>query len=229
MDTHYTYLLLMLGSLLFPLILSFDKRVRFVRKWKYLPLPMLVSGAYFIIWDHFFAKLGVWSFNEKYILGPEWLLLPLEEWLFFIVIPFVCLFNYECLNTYFPRDHLEQQARPISLVLIIILILISVLNLGRMYTAVNFVSAVFMLLFTWGWDRPAWLGRFYRAYLVNLIPFLLVNGVLTALPVVSYHPAENLGLRIWTIPAEDTIYLLLLLLLNTSIYERLKARDEAAA
>lgn len=223
MDTHYTYLLLMLGSLLFPLVLSFDKRVRFVRKWKYLPLPMLVSGAYFIIWDHFFARFGVWSFNEQYILGPSLLLLPLEEWLFFIVIPFVCIFNYECLNTYFPRDGIQPHARRITAVLLLLLIVVSVFYHDRMYTAVNFMSAIGMLAFILARQTPPWLGRFYRAYLLNLVPFLFVNGVLTALPVVRYDPAENLGCRILTIPAEDTIYLLLLLLLNTSIYERLKA------
>jgi lycopene cyclase domain-containing protein len=225
MDERYTYLILMLGSLFFPLILSFDNRVRFVRKWKYLPLPMLVSGLYFIVWDHQFTQLGVWSFNEQYILGHYLFLLPLEEWLFFIVIPFNCLFIYECLNTYFAADTWLSKSRVFSGFLLVFLVIISAFHLDKMYTLVNFLSmAVILALVLWQ-IRPVWLGRFYRAYLVSLVPFLLVNGLLTSLPVVIYDPMENLGIFLLTIPAEDTIYLLLLLLMNTTIYEWLKARD----
>lgn len=49
--------------------------------------------------------------------------------------------------------------------------------------------------------------------------FLLVNGILTALPVVIYNDMENIGLRIYTIPLEDNAYGLLMLLLNVSLME----------
>jgi lycopene cyclase domain-containing protein len=225
MDERYTYLLLMLGSFFFPLILSFDNRVRFIRKWKYLPLPMLVSGLYFIIWDHHFTSLGVWTFNEHYILGHYLFSLPLEEWLFFFVIPFNCLFIYECLNTYFPVEAWLKKVRIFSWILMVFLVFISAFHLDKMYTLVNFLSMTVILALVLWLTRPSWLGRFYRAYLVSLVPFLLVNGVLTSLPVVIYDPTENLGVFLLTIPVEDTIYLLLLLLMNTSIYEWLKARD----
>jgi lycopene cyclase domain-containing protein len=73
-----------------------------------------------------------------------------------------------------------------------------------------------------------WLGRFYLGYVVSLIPFLMVNGLLTGSfleePIVWYNDAENLGLRIGTIPVEDSVYMLLLLMMNTTIYEWLKAK-----
>ncbi len=56
--------------------------------------------------------------------------------------------------------------------------------------------------------------RFLAAYAICLIPFLLVNGLLTALPVVLYNDSENIGLRIYTIPAEDVFYGMLLVLGN---------------
>jgi len=64
--------------------------------------------------------------------------------------------------------------------------------------------------------NPKLLGRFLPSYFVTLIPFFMVNGVLTGSlieeQVVWYNNAENLNLRIGTIPIEDTIYSLGMLL-----------------
>jgi lycopene cyclase domain-containing protein len=65
-------------------------------------------------------------------------------------------------------------------------------------------------------------GHFLVAYAVILIPFLVVNGFLTAIPVVLYNDAENLGIRIYTIPFEDTFYGMLLVLMNIAIFEKLR-------
>lgn len=69
------------------------------------------------------------------------------------------------------------------------------------------------------------MGYFWFAYLVHLIPFLLVNGVLTGAvtpePVVFYNATEIIGLRIVTIPIEDTIYALTCLLIPITVMEYL--------
>ncbi len=65
---------------------------------------------------------------------------------------------------------------------------------------------------------------FLVSYAIILIPFLLVNGFLTAVPVVLYNDVENLGVRIYTIPVEDIFYGMLLILMNIVIYEKLYQR-----
>ena len=62
---------------------------------------------------------------------------------------------------------------------------------------------------------------------IILIPFLIVNGFLTAIPVVLYNDAENLGIRIYTIPFEDTFYGMLLVMMNISIYSKLSGRNKS--
>ena len=228
MPAKYTYLALMLFTLAGPLLLSFDKRVSFFRKWKYLPVPLLVTTVYFVTWDSNFTINGIWSFNDKYILGWRIFELPIEEWMFFWFVPFACIFIYECCNYYIKRDILGNYAQKINGVILFIITVIAVMNIQRAYTAFNFISAAVLMAYLQFISKPAWLGRFYVGYLFSLLPFFLINGVLTYLPVVSYDNTENLGIRLYTIPVEDTIYCLLLLLLNVSIYEKLKAKKQSS-
>ena len=70
---------------------------------------------------------------------------------------------------------------------------------------------------------PCWL-----ALAVQYVPFLIVNGILTALPVVIYRPDGILGLRIGTIPVEDAIYAFVLLALPVALFETLSSRKARA-
>lgn len=224
MGQHYTYLLLMLLTLAGPFLLSFDKRVAFYKKWKYLPIPLTLTTLYFVIWDSFFTRFNIWNFNSRYILGTKILLLPVEEWLFFIAVPFACIFIYECANHYISKDYLQKYARKVNAVILIIISVIAIFNIHKTYTAFNFISAAGLMAYVQFILKPDWLGRFYIGYILSLIPFFIINGILTYLPVVNYNNAENLGIRLFTIPVEDTIYCLLLLLMNVTMYEWLKQR-----
>ena len=57
------------------------------------------------------------------------------------------------------------------------------------------------------------MGKLGLMWLVHLLPFFTINGVLTALPIVWYNDNENLGIRLGTVPLEDAFYSLLLLLI----------------
>jgi lycopene cyclase domain-containing protein len=47
---------------------------------------------------------------------------------------------------------------------------------------------------------------FILTILISLVPFFIVNYILTALPVVEYNPQAILGIKIFTIPLEDIFY-----------------------
>lgn len=219
-----TYALLLGGSVLAPFLLSFDKRVAFYKRWKALFPATILTAVVFILWDVYFTKHNVWWFNKDYVIGLFIAGLPIEEWLFFIVIPYCCIFIYEVSKAYILKEW-KAFIIPLNILLFIVFIIITILNSERIYTAVNFgmASVIIGLQFRFKTDKT-YLFHFYTAYLLSIIPFLLVNGVLTSMPVVGYNDAENLGIRIYTIPVEDFAYLVNLLLMNINLYEFFKAR-----
>ncbi|MDN4165522.1 lycopene cyclase domain-containing protein [Cytophagales bacterium LB-30] len=224
-----TYLLLNIGTVIFPLLLSFDKKVHYVGKWKNLSLAILLTLIVFVVWDVFFTYYGIWSFNEEHLIGVNIINLPLEEWLFFITVPFASVFIYECLKAYFPKLEFAKPALTISRFLIPFFLMLGVLNWGQWYTSINFLVAAVTLYLHVQYFNSEYLSKFYLAYLIHLIPFGLVNGVLTALPVVIYNDAENYGIRLGTIPLEDTVYSFTLLLMNISFFEYFTSKQKASA
>lgn len=219
----YTYLLINFFSLLVPFLFSFERRLAFYKRWKALFPALLLTGVFFIIWDHYLADMGVWGFNPAYITGIKIWGLPVEEWLFFFTIPYSCLFIYESLNFLIQKDPLLPYWKNISMLLIVILSVTALLNTGKLYTCIKLSLTALLLVYVHYKNFP-YMGKFYRAYLVSLIPFFIVNGLLTSLPVVVYNDAENLGIRIFTIPVEDTMYTLLLLLMNIVLFEHFKTK-----
>jgi lycopene cyclase domain-containing protein len=213
-----TYLLINIFTISFPLAASFDRRIYYAGNWRYLFPSLLLTAAFFIIWDVWFTASGIWSFNPVYLTGIRLINLPIEEWLFFITVPFSSIFIYEALNYWLKRDILLRSSRFIALGLGIVLISIALLSTDRAYTFITFLVTGLFLLAHFVL-RKKYLGRFFLAYLVHLIPFAVVNGILTAMPVVQYNDLENLGFRMGTIPVEDSIYSMLLLLMNITLFE----------
>lgn len=230
---NWLYFYINLGAVSIPFFAGFDKRLRFQEQWRYLFPSMFLTMLVFIPWDMLKTSLAVWGFNPRYLLGCYIGNLPAEEWMFFLVIPYACLFTYHALNYLVKNDYLGRYSNSITVLLAIILIVIGIFNTNRLYTSVTFLSTGSFLLFHHFILRSGYLGRFYLMYLVTLIPFFLVNGLLTGsfIPeeVVFYNDTQNLGIRLGTIPVEDLVYGLFMLLMNVTWYEYLKKKLNSAA
>lgn len=223
MNSHYTYLLIDLLTIAFPLAFSFYSKANFSSKWKYLLPSIIIPAIIFIVWDMIFTALGVWGFNPKYILGLYVYNLPIEEILFFVCVPYACVFTYEAINYLVKHDYFRNVASSISGFLFMFLLVLGLLNTSKWYTGISFIAcAVFIALHQWKWKTP-YLSRFYFSFVFILIPFFLVNGILTGSligePIVWYNESKMMGFRMSTIPFEDTFYGMLLLLMNISIFE----------
>ena len=221
---HYLYLGLNLFAISYPLAQSFEWRLQYAKKWKALFPAIVITGAFFIVWDIWFTEMEIWGFNPRYLTGIYMAKLPIEEWLFFIAVPFASVFIYECVWYFFPKIENKHWVRYASFTTAALLLLLALLNTSRAYTFCTFLFTSIFLGYV-AFQFPNWLAKFWTGYLLHLIPFLLVNGVLTGSwieeEVVWYNNAENLSIRIGTIPVEDTVYALLLLLMNVYFYELL--------
>ena len=82
------YLILMLACFGPCFLLSFDKKVAFFKNMRFFVPAVFAVAIPFLIWDQYFTINGVWGFNESYLQGIFIGSLPLEEVLFFFVIPY---------------------------------------------------------------------------------------------------------------------------------------------
>ncbi|MCX6275996.1 MAG: lycopene cyclase domain-containing protein [Bacteroidetes bacterium] len=224
----FTYLWVDFFTVLVPFIFSFHAKLNFHKQFRYFFPANVLAAILFISWDILFTKIKVWGFNPDYISGVHIFNLPLEEILFFICVPFSCVFSYHCLNLYFKINWKPKTESVFVLCFSAILVIIGLLNYFRLYTSVTFVSLALLLLFLKYVMKVNWLPKLFSIYPILLLPFFIVNGILTGTgpdaPVVWYNNAENLGIRMLTIPVEDTFYGFELILLNVFFYEYLKAK-----
>jgi lycopene cyclase domain-containing protein len=224
LNSNLFYINILIASIAGPLALSFDKKVAYHKKWKQVFMAMMIPAFIYLLWDLLFTYWGVWSFNQDYITGYKLINLPIEEVLFFFVVPFCCLFIYECIKQYFPTMSDGKWAVPFCYILALMLLVLGIAHLHQVYTSWTFIgNAVFLSCLPFLKKKFAFihLQRMWVSYAIILLPFLLVNGFLTAIPVVCYNDAENLGIRLYTIPAEDIFYGMLLIFADILLYERL--------
>ena len=224
----FLYLFLDLFVFLGPFALSFDKKVRYVNRWKSVFLSTLIIAIPFLVWDYYFTEHGFWGFNPDYLVGIYLGNLPLEEVLFFIVVPFACTFIYECCRYYFLNSDFSLLDSVVKIFIPLYAIFISLATdqVGWYTISVVFTSA--FTLFLWmKFSRLKFIGV---SFLISLVPFLLINGVLTGgvteEPIVWYSELQKIPFRIFTIPMEDVLYCFTLIvsviLLHEAIQKKLK-------
>jgi lycopene cyclase domain-containing protein len=95
---HLTYL----GVLAFCLVgsgwLEVVLRVRVYRRWRRLLLAVAPTVVIFVGWDLAAIAAGHWTFDERRMTGVRFGPLPLEELLFFAVVPIAAILAFEAVR-----------------------------------------------------------------------------------------------------------------------------------
>lgn len=217
-----TYLLINISILLIPFALSFEKKINFISNIFPIIVSILLSAGLFISWDIDAARRGDWSFNSDYTNSYRIYGLPVEEILFFITVPYSVLFMFESIN-YYIKNKDYSKYKPVLLIFSVVLLTSGVLCIGINYTSAVLLISGLIFLLIYFLDSKIFLNRSALATIcISFIPFMIVNYILTSLPVVIYNPDAITGIRITTIPAEDFLYSLSLISMNLFIYVYIK-------
>jgi lycopene cyclase domain-containing protein len=222
---NFSYLILLAATVAIPALTGFKSKFRFSSDFKYLLPAMLFTGAIFIMWDLRFEEQAIWRFNSKFLIGRNLLNLPIEEWFYFLAVPYLGVFIYEFLKHRFPNFERPNTSLVISLVLLVLFGFVAFFSRQKLYPFFTFFLLTIYLAYTIFRNRfKKHYTKFYLAYFVMLVPFLIISGILTVLPIIEYNPLHTLGVELYTIPIENFASLFLLLLMNITIYEYLKER-----
>ncbi len=116
------YLLALLACLAVTLPLELALGARVYRRPRLLAATLLPVLAIFLTSDFIATRRGDWTFTARYLLGPRPLGLPLEEWLFFLVVPVCAVLTYEAVGrvgrrrspTRTPRDQIVHSGRNVE-------------------------------------------------------------------------------------------------------------------
>lgn len=96
---HLRYLFILGGCLIITLPLEFVLGARVYRRWRvalFATVPVIVVYA---AWDLLGIVRDHWWYNPTYVSGVRFGLVPLEELLFFVVVPLCGLLTYEAVGT----------------------------------------------------------------------------------------------------------------------------------
>lgn len=206
----YTYLLVNFLTIIICFIFSFHPKIKFNKHFgAFLKAAVLVAIP-FILWDVWFTNTGVWWFNDDYLVGTRMLDLPVEEWLFFICIPFSCVFTYYCLDKFFNLEWANMFSMTIVFTGVVFTITFAAIYSDKMYPFVTASATALTLIYLFFIAKADWIGKASLVFFILMLGFIPVNGVLTGWglesPIVNYNPDQIINLRILTIPVEDAVY-----------------------
>jgi len=104
---HWQYLIVLCLCGMMTLPLEVIGGARVYRRPRALLATLAPVVAVFAGWDLIAVHRGGWWFSARYTLAPRLAGLPLEEWLFFLVVPVCALLTYEVLGrgTHGSRSH----------------------------------------------------------------------------------------------------------------------------
>src|SRR5690242_5649072 len=97
---HLTYLALLVGCLLVTAPLEIFLRVRVYARWRRLLLALVPEFVVFLAWVLYAIAAGHWRYDAAQILGlrlPGGI--PVEEVLFFLVVPVCAVLAFEAVHT----------------------------------------------------------------------------------------------------------------------------------
>lgn len=229
----YEYLIFNLIVLSGPIFFGLQKKFYFFNYWKEALISIVIAAIPFLIWDVQVTGKH-WFFAEEYVLSFNIINLPFEEILFFISVPFACLFTWQMIKKFSKNINddkriTKNQNHILTLIVIVFMIIgIITMQTPKEYTTLASLFFASSILIDKRFGANIFLKKYFGYYMLLVTIFTLIfNGYLTWRPVVTYNPIYQLDFRIFTIPIEDFFFGFALIIIATTIFEKLINRKYA--
>lgn len=218
------YLLLNIAVIIIPLLLTFEKNLKFYKNLPSVLIAILTVGSIYVVWDIAATDRGDWGFNPEYLTGFYIFNLPIEEVLFFITIPYAIIFLFETANYYLQDREIIYHCRLYTYAAVFFG-LSGLAFVGQNYTMTVLFSVSLFFLASRFFNPSLLKSKLYWQFILfSFVPFFVVNYILTSLPIVTYGNNAIWGTRLTTIPVEDFFYSFSLLSFNLLVYKTVKEK-----
>ncbi len=221
----YLYLSSQLVLFVVFLAFSFSKKLQFWKDFKYMAPALLLSGALYFLFERRLAESALWTYHPRFLSNCFPASLPLERWMFFIILPLTGFLLYRMASGIRWLKRNPNYFMTLSLVLMAFFAMVTLRNRQVIYTFVIFMFLTVYLGYVIfrGRFKPHF-AAFYASFLFLLIPFFSIQSIASGLPVITHDAKYMLGISLFRIPVEDIAAFFLLFLMNVSIYEYLSEK-----
>lgn len=218
------FLLLDLVLLLVPFGLALDRKYFKLSLIQGTIIPSFIVTVVYSEVAVFFAMQKVWLFNSANLIKVSYRQLPLEAYLFIFALTFCCLSVYNYLNNRFPNNELQKYSLALSNLLLGVFIAVLYFGHEQWFPVITVVMILLLLLGIEYGSSLRFMYRFYRAFLVCLIPFYISFALICNLGLISYNEKETIDVQLANIPFENHFYFFGMLLLGVFFVEYFKNR-----
>ncbi|SMC78238.1 lycopene cyclase domain-containing protein [Pedobacter africanus] len=180
-------------------------------------LSLLVTGAVFSLLTFVFVSQRVLSFNSPILAG-----------LSAFLVPAIAIGLYQFLNDRFPNNALEKYSLLTSNLLLGLCVALLFFGYQKWYTAITFFTLFVLLFFIEYKNKLRFMYRFYRCYVLLLIPFYITATVLHKKGTVKFSEAATLKLKLGHIGIEAYFYFMAMLLFAVYFFEFFKRKPGKA-
>lgn len=226
----YEYLIFNIIVISGPLFFGSQKRFYFFNYLKEAFFAIVISSIPFIIWDISVTNRH-WFFADEFTIGLRIFQLPIEELMFFFTVPFACLFTWQMVKKHSSPiviDNLFNNLIFLSISIFFLFVSVLALLLGKEYTALAGMFFIVSILIDRIWGASILNHSKFLFYFILVSFFTLIfNGYLTWRPIVTYDAIYQLDFRIFTIPIEDFFFGYALLIITTTIFEKMIKRNKS--
>ena len=221
----YIFLYLNLALFILPFLFSLDKKSFKIEQIRSAIIPALLVAIIFSEVSVFFTGLKIWIFNPQHLIGTFYRGIPIEQYLFVFSFNFFGLSVYNYLNAKISASNWQKYALFASNLLLGIFIAIFYFSYPLWYPTFTVAILFLLLIYIEYGTEFRFMGSFYRMFLLMLIPFYIVYGVLCNMGIIAYQATKTVGYNIIKIPFENHLYVMGMLLLSVFILEHLKKRS----